>query len=239
MISLVLCDLSVVFGAETKTAASAVSQKHKISITKVYDFACPWCYVSKRRLDKAIAQRPDIDFSINWHPFQLNPNMPSEGRNRWEYYRNKFGEERSKEILETHKRIGTADDIAFCAKPEAMAPNTLSAHTLTHWASQDASVNTSILAEKLYHSHHVACENIGDHEVLVRIAGEVGMDKPSVAKKLANGNDKARVKQQINYAKAQGVTGVPFFVLNNQMSLNGAQPVNKLLEAFDHLTKAP
>lgn len=239
MISLVLCYLSVFDASELKPASIAESKKQKITITKVYDFACPWCYVSKRRLDLAIAQRPNIDFSISWQPFQLNPNMPREGRNRGEYYRSKFGEERAKKILEKHKMVGAAEDIAFCTQPEAMAPNTLSAHTLMYWGGQDASVDTRVLAEKLYYSHHVACENIGNHNVLVRIAGEVGMDKASVAQKLADGNDEARVKQQINNSRAQGVTSVPYFVINNQYSIKGAQPVKKLLEVFDHVTKRP
>ncbi len=239
MISLALCYLSAFGGSESKSASIAETQKQKITITKVYDFACPWCYVSKQRLDQAIAQRPNIDFSINWRPFQLNPNMPREGHNRWEYYRNKFGEESDKKILEHHKRVGAGEDIAFCSDPEAMAPNTLSAHTLMYWGGQDASVDTHVLAEKLYYSHHVACENIGDHDVLVRIAGEVGMDTTIVAQKLAAGDDQARVKEQINSVSSQGVSSVPYFVINNQYSMKGAQPVNTLLEVFDLVTKRP
>lgn len=211
--------------------------KQKINISKVYDFACPWCYVGKKRLDRAIAQRPDVDFSVDWQPFQLNPNMPREGRNRWEYYRTKFGDERAKGILEKHKRVGAAEGIAFCDQPEAMAPNTLSAHTLMYWGEQDGRVDTAILAEKLYYSHHVACENIGDHDVLVRIAGEVGMDQTSVARKLDAGRDEDKIKQQINNARERGINSVPYFVINDRYKLSGAQPVEKLLEVFDHVTK--
>jgi hypothetical protein len=64
----------------------------RINVEMVYDFACPWCYVGKLRLNEAIKQRPDLDIVLNWQPFQLNPGMPREGRNRWEYYRSKFGE---------------------------------------------------------------------------------------------------------------------------------------------------
>ncbi len=239
MISLLLGGFSVFSLSEPKPARIVEAQKQKITISKIYDFACPWCYVGKRRLDQAMAQRPDIDFSINWLPFQLNPDMPREGRNRWEYYRNKFGAESDKKILEHHKRVGAGEDIEFCAQPQAVAPNTLSAHTLMYWGVQDSSVDSHELAEKLYYSHHVACENIGDHNVLVRIAGEVGMDKASVAQKLADGIDEARITQQIREIRAQGVRGVPYFVINNQYRLNGAQPVTKLLEIFDLVTKTP
>lgn len=213
--------------------------KQTIKITKVYDIACPWCYVGKKRLYGAIAQRPDIDFEIEWQPFQLNPTMPREGRNRWDYYRTKFGPERARGILAKHKSVGVAEGITFCSEPEtdAMAPNTLSAHTLMYWAGQDASVDTSAVAEKLYHAHHVACENVGDHDVLVRIAGEVGMDQASVAQKLADGSDEEIVKQRIDKAREQGINGVPFFIVNDELKVSGAQPVEQLLEIFERVLK--
>jgi predicted DsbA family dithiol-disulfide isomerase len=239
ILSLVLGDRPAFAGAEPKPEGSDGSQKKKVSITKVYDFACPWCYVGKRRMDRAKAERSNLDFSVIWQPYQLNPNMPREGRNRWDYYRNKFGAERAKKILAKHKKVGAVEGIAFCDLPEAMAPNTLSAHTLMYWGAQDQSVDTDMLAEKLYYSHHVACENIGDHDVLVRIAGEVGMNKTEVARKLTDRDDEERIKQQIRQSKAKGITGVPYFVINEQYGLKGAQPVKKLIDVFDEVTKAP
>jgi predicted DsbA family dithiol-disulfide isomerase len=94
-----------------------------------------------------------------------------------------------------------------------------------------------MLAEKLYYSHHVACENIGDHDVLVRIAGEVGMDQASVARKLDADRDEDKIKQQINNARVRGINSVPYFVINDRYKLSGAQSVEKLLEVFDHVTK--
>jgi predicted DsbA family dithiol-disulfide isomerase len=229
------CYLSAFGTSKIKSLGIDEVKKQKISITKVYDFACPWCYVGKKRLDLAMKQRPDIEFSVTWRPFQLNPNMPREGLNRWEYYNKKFGEERASNILKRHKTLGAAEDIAFCDQPNAMAPNTLSAHVLMYWGGQDETVDTNLLAEKLYSAHHEACENIGDHQVLVRIAGEVGMDQVIVANKLTDGEDESLIKQLIGESKSQGITGVPYFMINDQISLSGAQPVDGFLNAFDQI----
>lgn len=206
-----------------------------INIEMVSDFACPWCFVGKRRLEKAMEQRPDLDIALDWRPFQLNPDMPREGRNRREYYLEKFGEEGLQGLRETVNTAGAEDGIIFCDTPEAVAPNTLSAHVLMFWASEDESVDTNALAEKLLNAHHVVCENIGDHDVLVRIAGEVGMNQSSVASRLVAGDDEGEVQEQIRQSAARGVSGVPFFIINDQYGISGAQPAEALISAFDQI----
>ncbi len=209
-----------------------------INIEIVSDFACPWCFVGKRRLKKAIEQRPDLDIALKWRPFQLNPDMPREGRNRRDYYRNKFGDERAKDLRETLKNTGAEAGIVFCDEPDAMAPNTLSAHVLMFWAAMDENIDTNALAEKLFNAHHVACENIGDSDVLMRIAGEAGMDTASVVSKLAAGDDEDKVKEQIYLPAAGGVSGVPFFIINDKFGISGAQPSDTLASAFDQASNA-
>ena len=209
-----------------------------IKIELVSDFACPWCFVGKRRLEKAIEQRPDLDIALNWRPFQLNPDMPREGRNRRDYYRNKFGDERAKDLRATLKNAGAEAGIVFCDEPDAMAPNTLSAHVLMFWAAKDENIDTNALAERLFNAHHVACENIGDNDVLMRIAGEAGMDTASVVSKLATGDDEDKVKEQIHQSAAGGVSGVPFFIINGKYSISGAQPSDTLASVFDQVSNA-
>ena len=209
-----------------------------INIEMVSDFACPWCFIGKRRLKKAIEQRPDLDTALNWRPFQLNPDMPREGRNRRDYYRNKFGDEGAKNLRETLKNAGAEEGIVFCNEADAMAPNTLSAHVLMFWATEDENIDTNALAEKLFNAHHVACENIGDHDVLVRIAGEAGMDKASVMSKLAAGDDEDKVKEQIHQSAARAISSVPFFIINDQYGISGAQPAEILASAFDQIANA-
>jgi predicted DsbA family dithiol-disulfide isomerase len=209
-----------------------------INIEMVSDFACPWCFIGKRRLKKAIEQQPDLETTLIWRPFQLNPDMPRGGRNRQDYYRNKFGDEGAKNLRETLKNAGAEEGIVFCNEPHAMAPNTLSAHVLMFWATEDENIDANALAEKIFNAHHVACENIGDHDVLVRIAGEAGMDKASVMSKLAAGDDEDKIKGQIYQSAARAISSVPFFIINDQYGISGAQPAETLASAFDQIANA-
>jgi predicted DsbA family dithiol-disulfide isomerase len=206
-----------------------------LSIDVVSDPVCPWCYVGKRRLESAIAQLPELDINVRWHPFQLNPDMPREGRNRQQYYAEKFGEERAEMMLSGLKDTGADEGITFGRDPAAMAPNTLSAHVLMRWASVDENVDANALAEKIFSAHHEACENIGDHQVLTRIAGEVGMDEQDVAEQLAAGADEAAVQESIEHSVQLGVSGVPFFVVNGKYGISGAQPPDSLVSAFKQI----
>lgn len=212
-----------------------MSDTKNIHVEVVSDIVCPWCYIGKRRLEAALAQRPDLQVTVTWQPFQLSPDMPREGRNRRDYYREKFGAERAEMMLGGMKQAGAAEGIAFGNDPDAVSPNTLSAHVLMHWATLDDGVDANALAEKLFHAHHVACENVGDHAVLTRIAGEVGMDESAVAERLAAREDEDIVRERIAQAAARGISGVPFFILNGRYGISGAQPADVLAAAFDQI----
>ena len=206
-----------------------------INIEVVSDHVCPWCYVGKRRLEAAIAQRPELDIEVKWQPFQLSPEMPREGRRRVEHYREIFGKERAEIIMGSMKDTGIDEGIEFGNDPEAMSPNTLSAHVLMLWAREDESINANEVAEKLFHAHHVDCEDIGDHAVLLRIAREVGMDDAALAEKLLAGADEDKVVEMIHESTARGITGVPFFIIDGRYGLSGAQPADALVEALDQI----
>jgi len=212
--------------------------RKKISIEVISDPVCPWCYIGKRRLESAIAQRPDFDFALRWQPFQLNPDMPREGRNRHDYYHEKFGSERAAILLEGLRHTGREEGISFCSDADAMAPNTLSAHVLMWWAGADDSIDANELAEKLFRAHHVECEDIGNHKVLIRIAGESGMDEFDVAERLAAGDDEVTVKDRIGHSVARGVSAVPFFIIDGRYGIAGAQPPDVLVSAFDQIAAA-
>lgn len=201
----------------------------------VSDFACPWCLIGKRRLRKAMEKRPDLDISVSWRPFQLNPDMPREGRNRQEYYRDKFGEQGAGDLRSNLDQAGAEEGIVFGYDEDAVAPNTLSAHVLMQWASEDPAIDEDMLSEKLFKAHLVDCENIGHHGVLARIAGEVGMDRDQVSVDLAAGKDEDAVQQQIGQAVALGVNGVPFFIIDDTYGVSGAQPPETLLSIFDQV----
>jgi predicted DsbA family dithiol-disulfide isomerase len=106
------------------------------------------------------------------------------------------------------------------------------------WAGNDERIGGNALAEKLFNAHHVACENIGDLKVLARIAGEVGMDKAQVMAKLKAGDDEDKVREHIHQSSTHGISGVPFFIINEQYSIAGAQPAASLMSAFEQVVNA-
>jgi len=207
----------------------------KLAIEIVSDPVCPWCYVGKRRLEKALAKRPQLDVEVSWAPFQLSPDMPREGRDRAEHYARIFGEERAQMISASMAETAREEGLEFGQKPGARSPNTLSAHVLMHWASEDPAVDTSALAERLFHAHHVDNDDLGNPDVLAAIAGDLGMDAAAVRADLAAGRDEDVVRQRIEQAAARGVTGVPFFIFNQRYAVSGAQPADALVDLLDRL----
>jgi predicted DsbA family dithiol-disulfide isomerase len=201
----------------------------------VSDFVCPWCYVGKRRLEKALAQRPDLEVSVRWLPFQLSPDIPPEGIDRMEYYVSIFGEKRAEKIVASMHDTGKDDAIDFQNKPGAMSPNTLLAHALMEVAQSSENANSDRLAERLFHAHHVDCENIGDPQVLKAIAAECGLEAAEVDACIDDTAAKDRVKVSIKESVGRGVSGVPFFVFANEYGLSGAQPVEELVATLDQL----
>jgi len=206
-----------------------------LTVQVVSDFVCPWCFVGKRRLDKAIAARPDMDIEVSWLPFQLSPDMPREGKNRKAHYQDIFGEERAVLIMESMRDTGKEEGIDFGSDDAAMSPNTLSAHCLLYWASQDSGVNTDALAEALFSAHHEHCNDIGNIDVLADLAASAGMDRAEVRRKLESGEDEELLQQMMQRIRSNQVSGVPFFVLNGQFALSGAQPEDVLVKALDEV----
>jgi predicted DsbA family dithiol-disulfide isomerase len=206
-----------------------------VIIQIVSDIVCPWCFVGKRRLEKALAARPGVDVEITWFPFQLTPDMPREGKDRREHYASIFGEERARQIMERMKDSGAEDGIAFHTPPGAKSPNTLSAHVLLYWASRIVGVDQNLLAEKLFSAHHERGEDIGSHHVLAGIASEVGMNPAEVLKSLEDGTDEDTVRSLIEQARQAGISGVPFFIINGEHGLSGAQPPEAFTQLFDQI----
>jgi predicted DsbA family dithiol-disulfide isomerase len=207
-----------------------------MKIQIVSDHVCPWCYIGKRRLDRALAQRPGITPEISWLPFQLSPDTPREGRDRVAHYEGIFGAERARTIMAQMTDTARDEGLGFTLKPGARSPNTLSAHVLMYWAGQYPSVDQSALAERLFSAHHEHCEDIGDIAVLARIAGECGMDPGQVRARLAAGEDEEAVRGLMQQAAQAGVTGVPFFILDGRHAFSGAQPAEAIVELLDRIS---
>ncbi len=196
-----------------------------IKLDILSDPICPWCYIGKSYLDRALAAAGDHPFTIEWHPFQLNPDMPAAGMDRREYLETKFGGKEGAmrayaPIVENGKTAGLTLNLDKIDR----TPNTLDSHRLIHWAGLEQR-QTPVKAA-LFKAYFVDGRDIGDAAVLTEIAEEVGMDGAVVAKLLEGDADKEDIRARDAHARERGVTGVPTFIVANQHVLTGAQPTD-------------
>lgn len=198
------------------------------------DPICPWCYIGKTNLDKALAAVPDHPFVIEWHPFQLNPDMPEGGMDRREYLERKFGGKEGAvkayaPVVEHAEKAGL--NINF----EAMkrTPNTLDAHRLIHWAGIEGKQNDVV--DALFDAYFVQGRDIGDHEVLADIADGVGMDAAVVLKLLKSDADRDDIRKRDAHSREMGVNSVPTFIVANQHAVPGAQPPELWAQVIDEI----
>jgi predicted DsbA family dithiol-disulfide isomerase len=205
----------------------------KIEIDVISDVICPWCFLGKRRLDKALALIDDIAVEVNWRPFFLDPTIPKEGISRLDYMMGKFGAERLKTIHDPLIAAGKEDGVPYEFNKITRTPNTLDAHRLIRWSHPLG--KQSDVAERLFMAYWNAGLDVGDHAVLVQIAGDAGMDKTEVAQKLENGTDVDAVSDEVGHAARMGVNGVPCFILGRKQGLMGAQPAEALADAIRKL----
>ena len=187
------------------------------------DPICPWCYIGKAHLDKALAAVPDHPFVIEWHPFQLNPDMPDAGMDRREYLERKFGgkEGAVKAYAPVVEHAGNAGlNINF--EEMKRTPNTLDAHRLIHWAGIESKQNEAV--DALFKAYFVEARDIGDHEVLADIADGIGMDAAVVLKLLKSEADREDIRNRDAHSRQMGVSSVPTYIVANQHAVPGAQP---------------
>ena len=189
------------------------------------DPICPWCFIGKANLDRALEAHPDHPFAIEWHPFQLNPDMPPEGADRRSYLEAKFGGKQN--AVSIYARVAEAAEAAGVAiNFEAMnrVPNTLDAHRMIHWAGLEG--RQSVMVSALFRAYFRDGKDIGDKATLAALAGDAGMDAALAARLLATDADRADIAARDAHARQRGVNAVPTFVISNQYVLSGAQPVD-------------
>lgn len=194
-----------------------------IKLDILSDPVCPWCYIGKANLDRALESAPDHPFEIEWHPFQLNPGMPAEGVNRAEYLEAKFGGKAK--AVEIYARVEAAArdaglEIDFGSI--STMPNTLNAHRLIHWAGLEG--RQTALVSALFRAYWREGRDIGNNDVLTDIAEAAGMDRALTQRLLATDEDAEAIKARDIHARERGVTGVPCFIIGNQYVVSGAQP---------------
>lgn len=198
------------------------------------DPICPWCYIGKTYLDQALVARPDHSFQIEWHPFQLNPDMPAGGMDRKAYLEGKFGGKDAAlrayaPIVERAEQMGLNIDFAGIQK----TPNTLDSHRLIHWAGLEGRQTAVVSA--LFTAYFVAGQDIGDHDVLLGIATDAGMDAEVTQRLLKTDADVQDISQRDRHARDRGVGGVPCFIVANQHALSGAQPTDLWIKVIDDI----
>jgi len=187
------------------------------------DPICPWCYIGKAQLDRALSDAPDHPFEITWHPFQLNPEMPDAGMDRRAYLEGKFGgaEAATSAYAPVHAAARVAG-LSLDLDGITRTPNTLDAHRLIHWAGIEGRQMAVVSA--LFTAYFEEGRDIGAPDVLADIADGCGMDASVVLRLLATDEDRADITARDASAREMGVTGVPTFIVGGQHAVPGAQP---------------
>jgi len=207
------------------------SSNDLLTIDIVSDVVCPWCYVGKKRLEAALRQMPERKIAIFWRPFQLDPTIPKEGIPRRTYLERKFGS--LEKIAQLHApliEIGKAEGIPFAFDKITRSPNTLDAHRLIRWAHEAGKQNEMV--SRLFALYFTEGGDIGNREVLLKAAVEVGLDGALVAQLLATEADLDPVIAEINGAGKMGITGVPTFIFASRFAISGAHPPETLKKAI-------
>jgi len=202
------------------------------------DPVCPWCYIGKAHLDRALASRHDHPFIIEWQPFQLNPDLPPEGRDRAGYLEEKFGGRAKAAAIYARVEEAAVEagvEIDFAAMKHQ--PNTLNAHRLIHWAGLEG--RQTAVKSSLMRAFFREGRDIGDTATLVAIAGATGMDEAVVARLLASDADRADIMARDMDARRKGVTAVPTFLIARQYVVRGAQPPEVWAQVIDELITLP
>ncbi len=193
-----------------------------LTIDVVSDVVCPWCFVGKRRLEKALTLVPDVAVDIRWRPYQLAPEIPDEGVPRKAYMLQKFGDpERIRQIHERLKGIGEEEGIAFDFDSIDIAPNTLNAHRMILWARAGGA--QGVVVEALFNAFFVEGRNLSDPAVLTEVGAAAGLDPALLADLFPTEADVERTQRDIASAQKIGITGVPFFIVGGRYGIAGAE----------------
>lgn len=202
-----------------------------VEVAVHFDPVCPWCYIGKRRLDRALDRCGRQDVLVRWLPFQLNPGMPAEGMERTHYLTRKFGgPERARLVYDGIRREAEADGISFAFARIRRTPNTLLAHRLVRLGARTG--RASEVADALFRAYFQEGRDIGARADLVSIAAEAGI-AGSVAALLDGDAERDEVLAEDAAARAAGITGVPNFTIGGRFVLPGAQSPEILIRALE------
>jgi predicted DsbA family dithiol-disulfide isomerase len=209
----------------------------KLDIVLVSDVACPWCAIGQASIDRALESLGgQAQAKLSVEPFELNPDMGPEGDRVVPYLQRKYGRT-PEQIAQVQARIrqsGAAVGFAFGAREHVW--NTFDAHRMLHWASLEG--RAWELKRALLRAYHGEGRNPGAHDVLVELAGEVGLDRERARQILASDEFAAEVRERERFWIERGVQGVPFVVVNGRYAIEGAQPPEAFEQAFRRIGEA-
>lgn len=198
------------------------------------DAVCPWCFIGKRRLERAKAMRPDVKLEVRWRAFQLNPWMPAEGMGRAEYLTAKFGAADAGRVYQNIGRIGAGEGIDFSFDRQTRTPNTVDAHRLVRWAGREAGTDGQERAmEALFQAYFIGAKDIGEQAALVETAAAAGLDPDRAEAYLAGDEDRDDVRAEDAAARQMGIQGVPCFIVDRRYAVSGAQEPEYFMPLFD------
>jgi len=207
-----------------------------MQIDIISDVVCPWCYIGKRNLEKALslyeADNPGAtEPKVTWHPFQLNPHLPAEGIPRDEYTSSKFGgPERAKEIYARVASAGAGAGISFRFDEIGQQPNTIAAHQLISLAA-DSGAQDGVV-ESMFKGYFLEGRDLTDRETLLELAERGGQNREDGESCLRSEEKRGEIDKQDRHARSRGVEGVPFFIFNQKLAVSGAQPPDVLVRAM-------
>ena len=211
-----------------------------LTIDVVSDVVCPWCYIGKRRLERALAllsiQYPDVDPEVRWHTFQLNPDLAPEGMPRADYVFQKFGAGGLAKY-EHIAKVGQAVGLSLAFDRITRQPNTVVSHSLI--AASEPGMNQDAMVEALFKAYFMEGRDLTEASVLMEVAESAGMSRSEAEHHLQDSELHSQTIASDRAAREMGISGVPFFIFNRQVGLSGAHESETLLNAINEAMSAP
>jgi predicted DsbA family dithiol-disulfide isomerase len=213
-----------------------MSSHQPVRIDVVSDIVCPWCFIGKHRLEKAIALNPDIPVEVHWRPYFLNDWIPREGISREQYLTTKFGSaERYKGIAQRVSAAAAAEGLTYAMDKISRQPNTLDAHRLIRWADEIG--KAAEMKQRLMDLYFTEGADLTSHAVLAQAAADIGLDAEATRKALASDKDVAEIEREALSAKEAGIDGVPCFIFGGKFAISGAQAPEYLAAAIERMAQ--
>lgn len=215
-----------------------MSAQQPIRIDVVSDVVCPWCFIGKRRLEKALALKPDVPVEVHWHPYFLNDWIPREGIAREDYLTQKFGSvERYSGIAQRVSAAAAEDGLVYDAAKMKRQPNTIDCHRLIRWAGGIG--KAAEMKQKLMDLYFSEGADLSNRAVLVQAAVDVGLDGEDIRAALDSDTDAAEVEREAHSAKEAGIDGVPTFIFAGRYAVSGAQAPEYLAAMIERIATEP